>query len=675
LPVILNGRIYRAATVPLAAALAIAALSLANRPAPLTSTLASDAFDGGWTTQELQALSREFPRRAAGSRADDALAQRVAQTLASLGFHLSLRRTSGETVEGERSLLTVIAARPGTTAESPIVVVAHRDAAGAGSEASLSGTAVLLELARVLANRETNRTIVLVSTSGGSGGDAGAASLASLVQGGRMPWSARSASPALGTSNGPAASNGSQGAASGSAPSAETGSGAGVTGGGEAASAGETTSGTEGAKSSAEPSAASGGEAAPGRPVDAAIVLGDLASERVRAPLVIPYSSAIGSAPSELSDTASRAIAQQAGIRAGSPSVLDQLVHLAVPLTLGEQGPLNAAGVPAVLIQASGERGPTPRAALGATRVEGLGSSVLSTIDALDAGPDIASAPRGVVLLSHNVVPGWAMRLVVAALLLPALLVAVDALARVRRRRERVGRWIGFTLACGAPFLAAALVLFLMGAAGIAGPTPPAPVPSGAVHVGVPAGATIALASLVLALCWFYWPRIVRVLGAVERPYPPAAGVGFMLVLDGAVVLTWLVNPFAALLMVPAAHLWLLVAAPELRPKKRWLALGLVLLGVCLPALAAAYYVNQFADGVGGALWTFVLLIVGGQVGLGTLLVWSISLGCVAAASMVALSGRMAPRVNEQPAAITIRGPLTYAGPGSLGGTESALRR
>ena len=43
--------------------------------------------------------------------------------------------------------------------------------------AELSGTAALLELARVFAARETKRTIVLVSTSGGSGGDAGAAQL------------------------------------------------------------------------------------------------------------------------------------------------------------------------------------------------------------------------------------------------------------------------------------------------------------------------------------------------------------------------------------------------------------------------------------------------------------------------------------------------------------------
>jgi len=30
---------------------------------------------------------------------------------------------------------------------------------------------------------------------------------------------------------------------------------------------------------------------------------------------------------------------------------------------------------------------------------------------------------------------------------------------------------------------------------------------------------------------------------------------------------------------------------------------------------------------------------------------------------------------GQQPLDVTVRGPVTYAGPGSLGGTESALRR
>jgi hypothetical protein len=636
----LNGRIYRAAALPLLAALAVAALSLVERPAPLSSTPAPELFDGAWAMQELTTLNGEFPRRQPGSRADNQLARRLAQLIAGFGgqagggFRVSLSSVRGQTLDGERSLSTVIAARAGTTSRSAIVVLAHRDAA-AGSEAELSGTAVLLGLARALATHESNRTIVLVSTSGGSGGDAGASSFASLVQSGHIPWLTGSGSP-------PAT--------------------AGVENGGEA--------GAEGA-----PGGATGAstESGMGRPVDAALVLGDLASEGAGAPLVLPYSSGLGSAPTQLTETAASAIRQQLGIRAGSPSLASQLAHLAVPLTIGEQGPLNAAGVPAVLIQASAERGPSRSAPVSASRLEGLGSAALSTVYALDASRDISSGPQAVLALSRMVIPGGTVRLVVGALLLPALLVAVDALARARRRRERVGRWIGLTLACGAPFLAAALVVLAMGALGLAGPTPGPMASPGAAPVGVPALATVALAILVLAVGWLYWPRLVGLLGVTQRPYPPAAGVALLVVLDAIAVLTWFSNPFAALLMVPAVHIWMLLAAPELRPSRGWVRLGLVLLGVCAPALIVVYYVQQLWAGVAGSLWRALLFAAGDHIGVGTVVLWSVLLGCVVVVSMLAREGRVVARRSEQPRAIAVPGPLTYATPGSLAGTESAL--
>jgi hypothetical protein len=609
---LLNGRIYRAAMVPVLAALAVAALSLANRPGALSSTLAPDAFDGTWTMQELHALGREFPRRAAGSTADDRLASSLARTLESMGgaagggFRVRLSRASAQTVDGERTLTTVVAERPGTTNESPIVLMAHRDAQGTGAAAALSGTAVLMELARVLANQQTNRTIVLVSTSGGSGGDGGAAAFATLAQSARVPWAATP-------------------------------------------------------------------EAAAGRSVDAAIVLGDLASANGRSADVIPYSSGLGSAPVQLVETAASAIGQQTGVRASSPGFVDQLAHLAVPLSVGEQGPLNAEGLPAVLIQASGERGPSSSAPVSAARLEALGSAVLTTVGALDGAPDVPGAPQAGLVLSHKVVPGWAVRLVVGALLLPALLVVIDALARVRRRREPVGRWILFTLACGLPFFACGLLVALMGALALAPSTAEA-VPAGAIHLGGGSWATLALALVALLAGLACWPRLVRALGVERGPLPAAGGVAFLLVFDAAAVVTWLVNPFAALLMVPAAHIWLLIAAPELRPRHGWLGIGLVLLGVCAPVLVTLYYAGQLGGGL-ESLWTGILLVAGGHIGPGTLLLWSVSLGCVAVAAFAALSGRRVALPLEAPVAITIRGPLGYAGPGSLGGTESALRR
>ena len=76
----------------------------------------------------------------------------------------------------------MVGERPGLSSRR-IVVLAHRDAPRACAE--LSGTAALLELARLLQARDLRKTLVLVSTSGGSGGFAGARAWAQAQAAGR----------------------------------------------------------------------------------------------------------------------------------------------------------------------------------------------------------------------------------------------------------------------------------------------------------------------------------------------------------------------------------------------------------------------------------------------------------------------------------------------------------
>jgi hypothetical protein len=72
-----------------------------------------------------------------------------------------------------------------------------------------------------------------------------------------------------------------------------------------------------------------------------------------------------------------------------------------------------------------------------------------------------------------------------------------------------------------------------------------------------------------------------------------------------------------------------------------------------------------------------VLLLAGGQIGLLGAILWSVAFGCVAAAAMLAVRAQQPPPGPQMADLheVTIRGPMSYAGPGSLGGTESALRR
>jgi hypothetical protein len=596
----LNGRLYRAAFLPFLIALAVAAFSLTGRPAPMRSSLAPDAFEGQRAFAELNSLASEFPHRRPGSRGDQALAAQIARTLRALGgaagggFTVHTRRFQGQTIDGERELESVIAQRPGSTAQKPIVILAHRDAAGLGARAELSGTAALLELARVFAARETQRTIVLVSTSGGSGGDAGAVDLAGAHPG----------------------------------------------------------------------------------PLDAAIALGDLAGAARRKPFVVPYSDSSGSATAQLQRTVDDAITREAGTDPGSPSGFGQLAHLAFPLTVGEQGPLNAAGIPSVLVQLSGESGSSASERVSSASLQGFGRAVLSAIDALDAGPDVPAAMQTGLLVQRKTIPAWALRLVIGTLLLPPLILAADGLARARRRRLAVARWSLWTLLCAAPFATAALFAVLLGALGIVSAAPSSPIPPRALSFDGSAAASVFAVLLVLALSWLLWPMALRRLGVRARPESDAAGVGMLLVMLALGAIVWLADPIAALLLLPAMHAWLLIVSPELRPRPG-AGLALVLVGLIPLVLLLSFYADHLGLGPGRVAWMGVLLLAGGHVDLPAALLWSIGLGCAAATAMLSLaSGPPLPGAGEEEyEEITIRGPLSYAGPGSLGGTESALRR
>ena len=134
----------------------------------------------------------------------------------------------------------------------------------------------------------------------------------------------------------------------------------------------------------------------------------------------------------------------------------------------------------------------------------------------------------------------------------------------------------------------------------------------------------------------------------------------------------WVSNPFAAALLIPALHLWLLVVAPDLR-LRRPVALALLLAGIAPPALVIAYYALALGLDPVGVLWNGVLLVAGGHIGALAAVEWSIVLGC--ALSLVLIGARSVPLPAAEERPLTTRGPVTYAGPGSLGGTESALRR
>jgi hypothetical protein len=377
--------------------------------------------------------------------------------------------------------------------------------------------------------------------------------------------------------------------------------------------------------------------------------------------------------PLALERTVQTALRSETGGQAGGPRALGQWMRRALPLTISEQGPIGAAGLPAVLLSQSGERGPARGTPLDPARLQAFGRAVLRSVGAIDAAgredePAFRVHTSGIVTL-RNVLPDWAVRIVVLSLLLPALLVAVDALARARRRRVPVApglRWLAIVAV--AP-LVAWLWLRLLGVTG-ALPAPDGPVLPETFPVetsGIVAMVTAALfAALACAGARWLIRRRSREQPELLAGLPVATGV----LVCALAFVTWLFNPYAAALLVPATHLWLFAAAGW---RGRW-GIVAVVVGLALPLVAVGYYELALSLGPGELAWGAVLAAAAGA-GFGSMLLLAGLLAALAGLVRVLAARRGLEPGEAGGPAIRTRGPVTYAGPGSLGGTESALRR
>jgi hypothetical protein len=258
-------------------------------------------------------------------------------------------------------------------------------------------------------------------------------------------------------------------------------------------------------------------------------------------------------------------------------------------------------------------------------------------------------------------------------LLLPALLGAIDGLARVRRRKQPVAVWLRWLLAGAVPFLLTALAARLIGLTGavppLAGAVDPAALP--------PDAAVLAVLGLVLVLGFLVRGPVARALGARSAPRSedvPGAAAAVVLVLVAVAVAVWAVNPYTALLLVPAVHLALIAAVPDTRPR-RVVGVLLVALGLLPLALVALHYASAFDLDAAELAWMGVVALAGGTAGPLGVVAWSLLLSGLVGAALVTARKRVERAEPPPDAPIRLRGPLSYAGPGSLGGTESALRR
>jgi hypothetical protein len=411
-------------------------------------------------------------------------------------------------------------------------------------------------------------------------------------------------------------------------------------------------------------------------PVDAVLVLGDLAGTRAQRPWVVPWSLGRGPAPLALQRTVESALRVEAGRPDGSRAIA-QWMRRSLPFTVSEQGVIAETGLPAIFIGVSGERGPGASETVRRGRLERFGRGVLRAVGAIDAlptrpgEPAFPESPDGITTM-RNVLPDWGVRLLVGTLLLPALLTAVDAFFRARRRRLAVRPWLLWLLATGFPVVMVWLWVRALGLAnGVDPPDAPIlPLPP------IERSGWIAIASalVVFAIGWF-GVRALILARAGERESPMAGGLAAAsgLVLCALAALVWLFNPYAAALLLPAAHLWLFAVAPQTH-LRRWAGVAVVLLGLLPLAIVPLYYALTLHLDPIDLLWMAVLAAAAGQLSIGVAIVGAGMLACLAGL-LVVMRTRRRVQSTAEPEPLRTRGPVSYAGPGSLGGTESALRR
>jgi hypothetical protein len=400
--------------------------------------------------------------------------------------------------------------------------------------------------------------------------------------------------------------------------------------------------------------------------VSGVLAISDLASPTRRGSYLQAWSTDDRRAGIGLERTVAESISRELDSTPGSTGTLGQVARLSFPIGIGPQAVLIDHGYDAVRVAGSGELPPGgsgPVSSVDEDKLGALGRATLRTVTALDGARSPEHGPASYVTAVSQVMAGWVLALLAVTLLLPALVASVDAFARARRQQVQVVAWLRWVAAWVAPFLAGLAIAELLALFGATPPPPPAPVPPDVLPLdgaalGVLAGVG---AAMVLALL------LARFLAArpdpgLTRPEAPGAAVAVALVATVAALLLWLANPYAGLLSVPAAHLWLLVLVAGVQPKRRVRAA--LLAAGALPALVVAvYYMAALSLDPLSAAWYLLLLVTGHSVGLLTALVGCVMLGALCA------SIELVYRSPAEPPA-----PPEAAGPPALG-PGFALRR
>ena len=369
--------------------------------------------------------------------------------------------------------------------------------------------------------------------------------------------------------------------------------------------------------------------------IDAALAISQPGALRPEPPFVLPWSAGPQSTAIQLTRTAAASASAALGRAAGLEGSLGDLLRLALPTGLGEQAPLIEHGIDAVSITSAGERPLAPAEdgleSLSVQTLAELGQAAQTIVIALDAHPGSPEhGPDAYVAIARNLIPGWSLALLAVTLLLPAGVAAADGFARGLRRGVTRPLDLGWVVGRSLPFLGALLVAYAISIIGLL-PDPRFPYDPGRFSVGWRAAVIAVLLAAALAAAWY----ATRPLSAPRRGRSEELAVAAGVVSFATALGIWLVNPFLALLVIPAAHAWLAATfgAPRLRLGASVAAVAVAL----IPGLVAlAWLADRLEVGI-TVPWHLLLMVSGGQLAAETAFLGCLLAGCLVAVLAAAL--------------------------------------
>jgi hypothetical protein len=384
--------------------------------------------------------------------------------------------------------------------------------------------------------------------------------------------------------------------------------------------------------------------------IDSALVISQPGARDPEPPFVIPWSIGRQSTAIQLTRTAAATVSAELERPAGLEGTLGELLHLALPTGLGEQGPLIERGIDAVALSAAGERplppsqdGPSSLSEGTLTRIGQAAQTMLLALDAIPGEPE--HGPDTYVSASDNLVPGWSIALLAFTLLLPAGVAAVDGFARSLRRGGARPIDLGWVIGRSLPFLGVLVLTYLLAILGLL-PRPRFPYDPDRFSVDL--GGAVALVLLIgaFAAAWV----AMRPLGVPRRGEAEGLATVIGLVLSVTALAVWLLNPYLSLLAVPATHAWLAATAPD----QRRLAATAAAVGASLvPLLVAMVWLAGRLE-VGIAVpWQVLLMVGGGHLGPALALLGGVGAGCLVAL----LAAALGPTEPAPEPRISVRGP------------------